>query len=116
MFTIVADEERLEVNGDTPIPMKNSLGMRVIRFLGVFKDYLLYWNKDKNVLLNLLWVFLRWLFAGWILILFLTTSALIIAFLMEPSGFLDSPDNSKDCQVIERSDGTWFDSCDLLEP
>jgi len=104
------------VNEDTPLPQKNSWALRIVRFLRVVKEYLLDWNKDKNIFLNIFWMFLRWLFAGWILILFFTTSALIVAFLMEPSAFLDSPDNSKDCQIIERSDGTAFDSCDLLVP
>lgn len=88
----------------------------VRRFFAVLKEFLFYWNKSTNFFLNLIFILFRWIFATWILILVITTTGLIIVFLSDPSAFKDPTDRKQECVTIERSDGTAFDSCDLLVP
>ena len=86
------------------------------RFFTILKEILLYWNRDSNFLINVFWMLLRWIFATWLLILSMTTLALIVTFFIDPSAFKDPTDRKQECVTIERSDGTAFDSCDLLVP
>jgi hypothetical protein len=73
------------------------------------------WNPESSFWRNLVFLLLRWIFGLWILILAITAVALIFVFLLDPAAFNDSP-RKKECQIIERGDGTAFDSCDLLVP
>jgi hypothetical protein len=89
---------------------------RFRRYFVVLKEFLFYWNKNTNFFLSLFLMLFRWIFATWIFILAVTTTGLIIVFLSDPSAFKDPTDRKQECVTIERSDGTAFDSCDLLVP
>ena len=74
------------------------------------------WNKQDDVFSNLHRITGRIVIGLFIPVLILSTVGLLIAFIINPTGFIESPKSPQNCVTIENPDGSAFDSCDFLVP
>jgi hypothetical protein len=74
------------------------------------------WNKQDDVFSNLHRITGRVVMGLFIPILILSTLGLLVAFIFNPTGFIETPKSPQNCVTIENSDGSAVDSCDFLVP
>jgi len=74
------------------------------------------WSKQENIFENLHRITGRIVMGLFIPILILSTLGLLVAFIFNPTGFIETPKSPQNCVTIENSDGSAVDSCDFLVP
>jgi hypothetical protein len=74
------------------------------------------WDKQDDVFRNLHRITGRIVMGLFIPVLILSTLGLLVAFIINPTGFIESPNSPQNCVTIESSDGSAVDSCDFLVP